>query len=434
VLAGREDQVDKKTLKRIRDLHALMGSSNAEERERAREKLEALLRKHGKTWNDLPELLQQEQGSAGPSHDPRDDVPASAGSGVKALDVVHHLLQAYVEMKPHEYIDRFTHSPRLALLSPVRGCGKTVLLDVLSNLVPRPHKTDNITAAGIYYQVHTSQSTMLVDEADNLEFAARGALIATLNSGYRKGRRITRFKFSYRTWAPMAIAGINTLPMPTMSRCIVINMARATRELRRYNEDDLQELHIAYSMARSWAQGVTLNSDPKLPEVLRNRPADNWRSLISIADTFGPAWGDKAREAAIEFSKGYHDEDIGVLLLRDIRKVFFEKFPAILTSFPSAYLVACLNTFEGAPWSEWCGVHGNQTPRRLSQGELAKLLRPFRIRPKTVWWPDRQGTSMRGYYRADFEDAWRSYCDEANTPTQQPTNVRHLHSARGGRS
>jgi hypothetical protein len=91
------------------------------------------------------------------------------------------------------------------LTSPLPGCGKTVLLDVLSNLVPRRHLTDNITAAGIYYQVHTYQSTMLVDEADNLELAAKSALIAVLNSGHRRRRQITRFKKSYRTWAPMAI-------------------------------------------------------------------------------------------------------------------------------------------------------------------------------------------------------------------------------------
>jgi len=28
-------------------------------------------------------------------------------------------------------------------------------------------------------------------------------------------------------------------------------------------------------------------------------------------------------------------------------------------------------------WSEWRGIHGNQQPRKLSQGELAKLLEPF---------------------------------------------------------
>jgi hypothetical protein len=55
--------VDKKSRKRIRDLHArVVGGSTQQEREAAWKKLDAFLREHGKTWNDLPELLHQEQG------------------------------------------------------------------------------------------------------------------------------------------------------------------------------------------------------------------------------------------------------------------------------------------------------------------------------------------------------------------------------------
>jgi hypothetical protein len=41
----------------LRKLHALVGSDNPGERESAWTKLNDLLRRHGKTWNDLPELL-----------------------------------------------------------------------------------------------------------------------------------------------------------------------------------------------------------------------------------------------------------------------------------------------------------------------------------------------------------------------------------------
>jgi len=44
----------------LRQLHAMVGSSNAGERENAWKKVVAWLRKHGKTWNDLPELLHDE--------------------------------------------------------------------------------------------------------------------------------------------------------------------------------------------------------------------------------------------------------------------------------------------------------------------------------------------------------------------------------------
>jgi Protein of unknown function (DUF3631) len=351
--------MDKKTLKRIRDLHArVVGGSTPQEREAAWKKLDARLRKHGKTWNDLPELLHQEPG-AGPPPDPRDDVSAGANPNTRALDVVHRFLEQYVDMKPHEYVavslwalhtfvfDTFQVTPRLALISPVRGCGKTVVLDVLSSLVPRPHKTDHASAAAVYSRAHL-RDTLLIDEADNLGLADNQALKSTLNSGHRKGGRVTRMGKTYSTFTPMAIAAIGALPLPTMHRSVVIQMTRATRKLRRYEESDLQDLHIAYSMSRDWARSVRLNPDPELPEVLRNRPADNWRPLISIADAFGPAWGDKAREAAIEFSKGYLDEDLAIVLLKDIRKAFPE-----VPYYPSAYLVAALAASE-----DTCGANG----------------------------------------------------------------------------
>ena len=52
------------------------------------------------------------------------------------------------------------------------------------------------------------------------------------------------------------------------------------------------------------------------------RLADNWRSLIAVADACSPAWGALTREAAVAFSKSCHDEDILVVLLQHILEVF----------------------------------------------------------------------------------------------------------------
>jgi len=52
-------------------------------------------------------------------------------------------------------------------------------------------------------------------------------------------------------------------------------------------------LDAAYGQVLLWRRDVELKSDPDMP--LRNRMADNWRPLISIADTLG--WGEQARAA-----------------------------------------------------------------------------------------------------------------------------------------
>ena len=67
--------------------------------------------------------------------------------------------------------------------------------------------------------------------------------------------------------------------------------------------------------------------------------------------------------------------------------------------------------------------------RLFTQTELAKLLDPFGIHPKTVW-PLRRhasGTSSsRGYMRADFEEAWASYCDVADAEDAPATPLARL--------
>jgi hypothetical protein len=97
------------------------------------------------------------------------------------------------------------------------------------------------------------------------------------------------------------------------------------RELRRLDKDHADtkaDLNIAYRMMFAWARDAELNSDPAMPVQLRNRPADNWRPLIAIADAFGAAWAARAREAAIAFAGEHQDEDAAVVLLRDIRDIF----------------------------------------------------------------------------------------------------------------
>ena len=78
-------------------------------------------------------------------------------------------------------------------------------------------------------------------------------------------------------------------------------------------------------MGRFCSGDVTfeLNSDPEMPAKLRNRIADNWRPLISIADSLG--WGEQAREAMSIFAREFQDADAKILLLSDIRKVFDSK-------------------------------------------------------------------------------------------------------------
>jgi hypothetical protein len=177
---------------------------------------------------------------------------------------------------------------------------------------------------------------------------------------------------------------------------------------------------------------VKLDANPPMPPQLRNRHKDNWGPLIAIADTFGTEWGQSARDAAVAFARAQQDEDARVLLLHNIRDTFDVRGVDRLFT---KTLLAALNDIDDAPWTEWRGLDGKQQPHRLSEGELSSMLKPFGIRPRSIWPLQRTPTSRsaKGYMRAWFEQAWRSYCDdgaadEENGTASQSSTVRHLRS------
>jgi hypothetical protein len=426
---------------KLKKLFAMLGQDNDGEFDNARQKVRDLLAAEKRTWKTF--INSVSSASSNGWSDWRDD--AAAYGNIDPLAVVHHLLQCYVALTAHQSVAvtlwiahtfvyrRFTVTPRLMLTSPVRGCGKTTLLELIEALCARPLKSDNITAASIYHAVDHEHPTLLIDEADNLGLALNGALRAVLNSGHRKGGKVTRYHHgqarSFSTFSPVAVAAIGTLPLPVMHRSIVIRMERhdGRHDLKRLDKDDAgtkADLDIAYRMIFAWAREAELNPDPPMPAQLCNRQADNWRPLIAIAEAFGADWATRARDAAVIFTAEYQDEDAAVVLLHDIRGIFDGRR---VDRLPSKTIVDDLTGADDAMWSEWRGIGGNQQPRKLSQAELAKLLEPFQIRSRTIRISG--GTSskptLKGYYRSQFDVAWRSYCESGVTPSQ-PRVIRHL--------
>ena len=272
----------------------------------------------------------------------------------------------------------------MTTIAALHGCGKTTALALLEKLTLNPERFDNATPAVIYHLIDRLHGgTMLVDEADNLGLNVNGILRAILNSGHRKGGSIRRVikgapkKFS--TFAPMSVAAIGSLPLPLLQRSIVVHMEKTTGGgIKRFETGDratMQRVNIVYGFVTRWARAKPqLDLDPDLPKDLRNRTADNWRTLISIADCFGDTWAYLAREAAVTFAHAFHDEDAGVILLADLRTIFNR---TAADRMASVDLITALLEIEESGWSEYRGAQDDQTPRKLSQGEMARLLKPF---------------------------------------------------------
>ena len=440
------DEASERLRVRLSKLFALLGSNNAGEREAARLKIDELLTQNKKN-------LERPRRAAGDREDRRlagrcRQAPPNdpAGSQPASLDLIVHILRRHLHLSEHQYVavalwiahtfvyPRFSITPQLALTSPVRGCGKSTALDIVNELACKTVKSDHITAAVLFRLVDRDRPTLLIDEGDNQDLASNAALRAVINSGHHDGGKIMRYLegeiVKFTTFAPLAIACIGKLPFPILHRSLVLRMERSpeaaklTRFDPKTNAEQKLDCQTVYDVTLKWIRQVELNLNPKIPAGLRNRPADNWRPLLSIADASGPVWAKAAREAAVALSKN-QDEDLSVMLLTDIRDLFNRR-PTV-DRLNSVVLVTELNDLPDAPWSEWRGLLDDQTPRRFTQGQLARVLSPFGIRPRTIW-PPRRGTagkSAKGYFKKDFEAVWAAYCAEDGTPAQS-NNIRYL--------
>jgi putative DNA primase/helicase len=322
-------------------------------------------------------------------------------------------------------VDAGDISPFMVLVSPTKRCGKTSVLILLYFMTPKSELASNITAAALFRYIEAVRPTLLIDEADS--FAKDNEeLRGVLGSGHTKvaanvirtvevGGEHKPRRFS--TWAPKAIATIRSLADTLEDRSVIVTLQRKPRDAKveRLRRRDTEELKTIRGKAARWATD-TFNKlgerDPKVPEVLNDRAADNWRPLLAIADLAGGAWPADARRAARTLSGEEQDGAVNVELLRDIRSAFGDA-----EAVRSVDLVEKLVADKERPWAEW--KHG----RPLSQKQLGGLLRPFGIVSETVSIP--AFNDAKGYRRAHFEETWAAYCPGQNdVPADFPVSKR----------
>src|SRR5215467_6310557 len=63
-------------------------------------------------------------------------------------------------------VNAFTMSPRLAIVSATKGCGKTTIIRLLNRLVRRPKRAGSITPAALFRVGEQFQPTILMDETE----------------------------------------------------------------------------------------------------------------------------------------------------------------------------------------------------------------------------------------------------------------------------
>jgi hypothetical protein len=312
----------------------------------------------------------------------------------------------------------------LGIESPAKRCGKTTLLGILAKLVHRPILAANISSTAFFRVIQEMSPTLLMDEVDNL-LRRNDEMKGLLNSGYSRDTAYvvrvaspakedhltqltesthltpypsTRLAF-FSCWCPKVMATIGRLPDTLADRCIIIRMQRKNgrelcERLRNLDSSALSRQCARFVLDR---KQLIASAHPDTPSGLNDRAADIWEPLFALADLAGGHWPDLARQAATSLSTPEPEANpIGALLL-DIFLAFDNlKAERLFTR----DLLDALPINPNRPWQEL--LKGSEPTERW----LALQLRPFAIRPRTLWIAE---TQAKGYYKEDFVDACSRY-------------------------
>ena len=320
------------------------------------------------------------------------------------------------------------HAPRLTPVSPEKRCGKSRLMDVAEAVCYQPLITVNASTAAVVRSITNDPPTLMVDEADTIFGTKKAAenhedVRGILNAGHQRKRPYIRWDITTRsleecsTFAMAMLAAIGELPDTIMDRAIVIRMRRrgpgekvAPFRTRR----DAPPLNGLRDQLHGWVRGNLESLQAAVPDLpVEDRAADTWESLFAIAELAGGDWPLRARGACLALT-GEDPEDgrDGTQLLADLKAIWGADEEHLF----STTIIERLCKIEESPWAEL-----GRDRKPITQRGLAELLRPYRVKPKTVRERGVEKTS-RGYSRSELADPWARYLrtssDTANTTTQ----------------
>jgi hypothetical protein len=326
-------------------------------------------------------------------------------------------------------VDVFLVTPYLLVTSPERRCGKTLLLNLLHEVVARPLAAANISEAALFRVVDAERCTLLLDEAQVLrDRTERSATLHDLLcAGHRRGQAALRMVGKGAEMRPQRfdVYGAKAVSLIGRPTDVLLDRGIEVRMKRRAPHEQVERFRIARvqeegqdlrARIEAWVEAhredvARAYETAEPPEALNDRARDNWTPLFAVVAVADPSRLPELEQAALRLSgEGVpvEEESLGVRLLLDIRRVFTE---AGVDRLPTEKLIGALAEIEESPWGDY---HG----RRITPQALARLLRPFGAKPER-W---REGDKViRGYTLGSFHDAFMRYLPSGTLEPSQPS-------------
>ena len=112
--------------------------------------------------------------------------------------------------RAHLRLRAFFITPRLAVTSATKRCGKSTLLDVLDATCSRTVMADSLTVAATFRTVALAKPTLLIDEADTF-LKDNEELRGILNTGHKATGSVIRARRGQGEWVPERVPHVQPL-------------------------------------------------------------------------------------------------------------------------------------------------------------------------------------------------------------------------------
>jgi putative DNA primase/helicase len=262
----------------------------------------------------------------------------------------------------------------------------------------------------MYRAIDMEKPTFLIDEQDSAG-REKSELRNIINAGHHRAQAwVIRANGRHDVYCPKAVAAIGSLHPTIVDRSLPVQMKR------KGPGDSVKKVNFSRLLNKTepvrqrlvrWSQdnGNAISSvTPKVPKEVKNdRARDNARPLLAIATVAGGDWPERVGEAVVALSAMVEQEvdgDPAETLLRDLARIFDE---CGARRIETRIILQDLAQREDSPWPTY------SQGRPITREQLARLLKPFGIRP--VKWASKgpQREFHRGYTLTDLRDAFGRY-------------------------
>ena len=290
-------------------------------------------------------------------------------------------------------------APFLNITAPSSRAGKTALLDIVAEIVPRPFPLVGASEAFLFRVIEEHAPTLLLDEIDTQRAKKNGEgayldgmlngsqmrLTATIGrmAQIRDGQAVKQVPVRFSTWCPKVLCGIGGLADTTVDRSVQIRMERKPKDkkLPRWRTRDRDAVTALRRRLGTWIEEyageiIAARGGTELPETINDRQCDAWEILCAVAKIAGGDWPKRADAACLYITGTSEDTRSNAeLLISDLGAIFnhVEDKMAFITS---AVICDLLNKMEERPWPKW------NKGRGFDASALARMLRPFVVKPR----------------------------------------------------